>query len=97
MQRGSALVPLVEIETDRSIAVKQPLPHGRLHYVIIPKRDLKNIGDITPADSAYVLDVMLVARQLIERHHMHNYNLYTNGPELQSVTYWHFHLVDNGR
>jgi hypothetical protein len=89
------LVPFVVIETNRTIAIKEPLPGGHLHYVIVPKRDLKNIADITPADSAYLMDAMLVVRRLVEKDHMRNYRLYTNGPGLQSVTYLHFHLEDD--
>ena len=95
MQVAPGAMPFVVYETDKSIALREPLPRGHLHYVIIPKRDIKNIGEITPADSAYLLDALLVSRHLIEKDRMHKYRFYTNGPGLQSVTYLHFHLEDN--
>lgn len=95
MKMAPGALPFVVYETDKTIAIREPLPRGHLHYVIIPKRDMKNIADITPADSAYLLDALLVSRHLIEQDKMHKYRLYTNGPGLQSVTYLHFHLEDD--
>jgi hypothetical protein len=95
MKLAPGALPFVVYETDKTVAIREPLPRGHLHYVIIPKRDMKNIADITPADSAYLLDALLVSRHLIEQDKMRNYRLYTNGPGLQSVTYLHFHLEDD--
>ena len=95
IQNAPGLMPFVAYETDKTIAIREPLPRGHLHYVIIPKRDMKNIADISPADSAYLLDALLVSRHLIEKDKMYRYRLYTNGPGLQSVTYLHFHLEDD--
>jgi hypothetical protein len=94
VQRAPGLMPFVEIETDRSIAIKEPLPGKRLHYVIIPKRDIRNLSELTPSDAEYVMDAIRVAQELIARHHMRKYEFVTNGPGLQSVTYLHFHLEE---
>ena len=95
MQVAPGALPFVVYETDKTIAIREPLPRGHLHYVIIPKRDMKNIADISLADSAYLMDALLVSRHLIEKDKMHRYRLYTNGPGLQSVTYLHWHLEDD--
>jgi len=92
LQRFTKLIPFVAFETNRTLAIKIPLP-GRAHYVIVPKKDIKAIADISAADADYVVDAMLVARHLIERDRLTNYHLYTNGPGVQQVTYLHFHLV----
>mgnify|MGYP001601236171 CR=1 FL=1 len=54
--------------------------------MIIPKKDLKDIGDISEANAALLTDAYLVARHLIEKNKLSKYNLSTNGPGYQSVT-----------
>ena len=93
IQRFPGLMPFVVFETDRTIAVKRPFSSERIHYVIIPKKDIKNIGEISEADGQYLTDAFLVGRWIIERDNLSRYRLYTNGPGYQDVTYLHFHLV----
>ena len=70
------------------------LPSSRgVHYVIIPKKDLKDVADLSETDAPYLTDAYLVARRLIERDRLRNYRLYTNGPGIQDATYLHFHLI----
>ena len=90
VQKLPGLIPFVVFETERTIAIQYP---GRPHYVIIPKKDLKDIGQISKEDEDDLLDAYLVARHLIERNRLRNYRFYTNGPGEQSATYLHFHLV----
>jgi len=93
IQKFPGLIPLVAFETDRTVAIKLPSSAERKHYVIIPKRDIKNIGDISEATDEYLLDAYLVARKIIEAGKLSKYRFYTNGPGFQDVTYLHFHLV----
>jgi hypothetical protein len=85
-------IPLAEVETDKTVAFKLPTVRG-VHYVIVPKKDIKNVADLSEADSAYLTDAYLVARRLIERDRLSKYRFYTNGPGIQNVTYLHFHLI----
>jgi hypothetical protein len=91
MQRFRGAIPVV-FETDRTIALRHPLDR-RLHYVIVPKKDLKDIRDLSASDAGYVIDAYLVARHLIEKDHLTKYRFYTNGPDNQTGTYLHFHLI----
>ena len=91
IQKTPGLIPLVAVETDRTIAVKLPKRSGT-HYVIFPKRDLKDVGDFSEANAAYLIDAYGVIRHLIEKDSLSNYSLVTNGPGYQSVRYLHFHL-----
>ena len=93
IQRFPRLVPSVVFETDKTVVIKHPHPMNRIHYVIVPKKDIKNIGEISEADSPYLIDAYFVARQIIEKEGLLNYRLLTNGPGFQDVTYLHFHLV----
>ena len=91
IQTAPGLIPLVAVETDRTVAVKLPTRAG-FHYVIFPKRDLKDVGDFSEANAPYLVDAYRVVRHLIERDSLRNYSLTTNGPGYQSVRYLHFHL-----
>ena len=98
IQRFSTLMPFKICETDKTIAIKWPFSRDQLHYVIIPKKDIKDIGQISEEDIVYLRDAFSVARGIIEKEKLSKYQFYTNGPALQDVTYLHFHLiVDRGK
>ncbi|WP_366481297.1 HIT domain-containing protein [Rhodoferax sp.] len=92
IQQTSNLIPSVG-ESNECVAVKHPRPEGRVHLVFFPKRDVRNILELQPEDSPYVLGCFALARELAKREGVLNYRLYTNGPALQHVTYLHFHFV----
>ena len=93
IQRVPTLIPIVERESAECIAVKHPQPEGRVHYVLFPKRDVRNILEITAEDEPFVLGCFALARELVRESNALNYRIFTNGPKLQHVTYLHFHLV----
>lgn len=86
-------MPSVVFETDKTVVIKRPFSLERIHYVIIPKKDIKNIGEISEADTQYLTDAFFVVRWIIEQEKLSKYSFYTNGPGSQDVTYLHFHLV----
>jgi diadenosine tetraphosphate (Ap4A) HIT family hydrolase len=93
IQKLPGLIPFVVFETDKTIAIKSPLPGAQIDYVIFPKKDIKNIGEIAKEDAPYLIDAYLVARHIIDKEKLSNYQFYTNGPGFQNVTYLHFHLI----
>ena len=93
IQKFPGLVPFKVLETDKTVVIKHPFSSDRIHYVIVPKKDIKNIGEISEANAQYLTDAFFVARWLIEREKLSKYHLYTNGSGSQDVTYLHFHLV----
>jgi len=95
IQRFPALVPSVVKETDKTIVIEHPSPQARIHYLVIPKRDVKNIGELSDADSEYLIDVFKVAREIVKEKNLRDYRLVTNGPGYQGLTYLHFHLTAN--
>lgn len=92
IQRTPQLIPAAA-ESKECIAIRHPQPQDRVHYVLFPKRDARNILDIEAADGPYVLGCLALTRQLVQQEGVRNYRLTTNGPALQHVTYLHFHLV----
>ena len=95
VQRFSGLAPSVVKETDKTIVIEHPSPQARLHYLVIPKKDMKNIADLSDADREYLLDAFKVAGEIIREKNLSNYRLTTNGPGYQTATYLHFHLTAN--
>jgi len=90
----SPVLPLVVLETDKTVAIRHPRPESPQHFVIIPKRDIKNIGELSEEDSEYYWDALAVAQKIIRDNNLGAYQFLTNGPVYQDVTYLHFHLQD---
>jgi histidine triad (HIT) family protein len=93
MMRFGKSLPFVVTETDRSVVIRHPLPYAPVHYVVVPKKDIKDLGTISDDDYGYVEDAMQIIRALIQKGHLRAYRVFSNGPGLQSVTYLHFHLI----
>jgi hypothetical protein len=87
------IVPHVIRESDKCLAVPYPKGGRYLHLVFFPKRDIRDIADITPEDQAYVMDCFALIRTVINEQGLNDYRVYTNGPREQEISYLHFHLV----
>lgn len=86
-------IPGVVMETDRTFAIAVPDRWNRAHYVLVPKKDIRDVGQISAEDQPYLTDVFLMARRLAVKEGLTSYRLYTNDRSLQTVAYMHFHLV----
>lgn len=87
------LLPSVVEETDKTVAMKSPDPLATVDYLVLPKKDILDIGDLSSDDAAYVADAFEVMADLVRREHLTNYKVITNGPGFQQVRYLHFHLL----
>jgi diadenosine tetraphosphate (Ap4A) HIT family hydrolase len=90
-------IPSVVAETDRTFALSIPDRRYLVHYVIVPKKDIRDAGQISAEDQPYLTDVFLMARHLAEKDSLKTYRLYTNVGDLQTVGYLHLHLVGRRR
>lgn len=93
VQKISAAIPNLIIETDKTIAFKHPRPRHPIHYVFAPKKDIKNIGELTDEDKEHIIDLHAAIVTVINREGIRNYSILTNGPGRQHVAYLHFHLT----
>jgi histidine triad (HIT) family protein len=93
IQRFPTLFPSVVKETDKTIVIEHPAPEARIHYLVFPKKDIKNIGELSDADRESLIDSFRVVGELIKENNLVNYRVTTNGPGYQAVTYFHFHLT----
>jgi len=92
VQKMPALLPKVILETDKTIVFEHPRPKHRIHYIFVPKKDIKNIGELSEDDKEYIIDLFSAIVSQINKLELHNYKVWTNGPGKQDVTYLHFHL-----
>ncbi|MEP6741250.1 MAG: HIT domain-containing protein [bacterium] len=93
IQRFSGLIPGVVKETDKTIVIEEPSTAPRVHYVIIPKKDIKDIGDLSGSDRDSLVDLFYVMSEIVREKKLSEYQIVSNGPEYQTVTYLHFHLT----
>ena len=92
IQKLPDFIPSVIFETDKSIAIKHPLPQSPVHYVIFPKKDIKNMAEISKGDEEYLIDCYALISKIIKDENLIKYRIYTNGPDYQFTAYLHFHL-----
>lgn len=86
-------VPGVVRESDKCLAMPYPKGGRHLHLVFFPKKDIRDIADLTPEDQPYVMDCFAIIRQVIKEQNLSDYRVYTNGPHEQDISYLHFHLI----
>ena len=92
VQKTPGLIPKVILETDKTIVFEHPRPKHRIHYMFVPKKDIKNIGELTDEDEEYIIDLFSAIVSQINKLEIHSYKVWTNGPGKQDVSYLHFHL-----
>lgn len=93
VQKFPSAVPLLVGQNESCVAIRHPTSPHRFHFVFFPRRDIRNIGDISQGDERYVMGCMALMRTLITENHLISYRMYSNGPMEQDITYLHFHLV----
>ncbi len=94
----SFVIPVHRLrETDNLMAFHHPSPGYPLHILLVPKRPLGSLTDISPADSPFTDDLFAVVRSLVEEFDLANagYRLIANGGAFQEVPHLHFHLIAN--
>lgn len=93
IQRLPGFIPRVVAETDKCVAIVHPRPESRFHYVMFPKHDVKNIGELTDADAPFVMGCFALIPQLVARSGTRDYRILSNGPGYQDIAYLHFHFM----
>lgn len=88
-------LPTVIFETDKTLVfdIQYPYPPEKIHYAIVPKKDIKDTSQLTKEDGEYVADAYLVISKIVSENNYKKYRVITNGPGFQEVAYLHFHLV----
>lgn len=92
VRKAPSLIPKVILETDKTLVFEHPRPKFKTHYLFVPKKDIRNIGDLNIEDKDYLCDLFATLTTVIQSRHLTDYRLWTNGPGKQDVAYLHFHL-----
>ena len=93
IQHAPTLLPFYEAQSKECIAVRHPKLEGRFHLVFLPKRDVRNVLELTQEDVPFLVGCLVLAREQVAKAGVRNYRFVTYGPELQHITYFHFHVI----
>lgn len=84
-------------EDEEIFAIKDIMPQANIHILIIPKKDIPTLNDITKSDTQLLGKMMLVASQLAQHFGIQDsgYRLVMNcnGDGGQTVFQLHLHLL----
>jgi histidine triad (HIT) family protein len=92
----SFLIPAQRLrETATLVAFYHPQPSYPVHILIVPKRAIGGLAEITPADHPFLLDLFICVRELVQELHLdrQGYRLIANGGGFQEIAQLHFHLI----
>jgi histidine triad (HIT) family protein len=87
-------------ENERILAFRDIAPQAPVHILIIPKKTIKNIEEMTEQDIPLLGEMLFVAKQIAEKEGVsEGFRLITNtGPDSgQLVPHLHFHLMGGRR
>lgn len=82
-------------ETDSWIAFRHPEPIYQVHILLVPKKAISNLLEISEEDSDLIKELIpLVQKVVIDLQlEQTGYRLITNGGIYQDIPQLHFHLV----
>lgn len=85
----------IEFEDDRYIVIHDIDPKAPAHVLVIPKKPIPTLNDLSPADAELVGGLFLVAGQVMRNLGYNDYRTVFNcGPGAQqSVFHLHLHVL----
>jgi histidine triad (HIT) family protein len=92
----SFLLPVSRLrETATVIAFYHPRPAYPFHVLLVPKRPLANLNDITAQEADFLVELFQVVQSLVQEFGLEGrgYRLVCNGGKNQDVPHLHFHLI----
>ena len=83
-------------ENERILAIEDIHPVAPVHILIMPKKEIRNLQSMEPADLPLIAEIVQVAQQIAEEKGIEDgYRLLTNngGDAGQIIFHLHFHLI----
>lgn len=82
-------------EDDEALAFRDIQPCAPVHFLVIPKRHLRNVGAAAPGDEALLGHLLRVAAEVARAEGLSAYRVVTNNEAGagQSVFHLHLHVV----
>jgi histidine triad (HIT) family protein len=90
------LIPVKRLrDTPHLLAFHHPQPAYPLHILIVPKRSLKGLQDLTIADQELLSEIFQTVQSLVAEFNLEpaGYRLVVNGGVNQEFPLLHFHLI----
>ncbi|WP_178861878.1 histidine triad nucleotide-binding protein [Thiomicrorhabdus cannonii] len=84
-------------EDEKCIVIKDINPKARVHLLIIPKKEIPTLFDLTPEDRDLMGHMMLLLPQLAQSQNLEGFKIQINTGEAggQEVFHVHIHLLGN--
>lgn len=82
-------------ESDSLIVFPDINPSAKIHLLIVPKKHIAGIQDLTNQDGQLLADIYTVANQLVTQYNLEDnlYRVVVNGGKAQHMPHLHFHLL----
>ncbi|MFZ7126326.1 MAG: histidine triad nucleotide-binding protein [Desulfobacterales bacterium] len=82
------------LENDRLVAFKDINPHAPVHLLIVPRKHIRSINDLTDADQGIIGELVAAARDLARevKVHQSGYKLLFNVERGGGQVIFHLHL-----
>ena len=82
----------IEYEDSDYIVIHDIDPKAPVHLLVIPRKEIASLNDLTSADQALVGGMFLVARNLMDQMGHKDYRCVFNCGEGAGQSVWHLHL-----
>ncbi len=82
-------------DDERVLAFRDIKPAAPTHFLVVPKREIKSLAEMTEADEALVGHCLKVCTEVAKRQGLEHYRVVTNNGSRagQSVFHLHFHVL----
>lgn len=82
-------------ETESILAFTDINPVAPVHILIIPKKHIVDLGEVTDDDSDLIFDITKAVQKLVQKYSLTGYRLVNNcgSSAGQTVAHLHFHLL----
>ena len=88
-------------ENENLVVFRDINPHAPVHLLIVPKRHIRSINDLTDADDAILAEMIMIAKQMAkeEKVNASGYKLLFNVEKGggQVIFHLHLHLIGGWR
>src|SRR5258708_6099844 len=80
-------------ETDSLVAFPDINPSADVHILIVPKKHIRGVEELTSKDEKLLTQIYQVANQLVSEYNLKDnaYRVVVNGGKAQHVPHLHFH------
>jgi histidine triad (HIT) family protein len=84
-------------QTDTLVVFKDIKPHAPVHLLIVPKKHIRSVNDLTDADEKLLAELIVVARKMAREHGVSKsgykllFNVERGGGQM--IFHLHLHLI----